>query len=82
MRHVRVVYPFLTDKEIEAQGLGFKAWLCSDQLSDLGQVSYQSGLSLFSRKWDVSALATTDDNRHKPYKIRNVKSFWLLLKVG
>lgn len=31
---------------------------------------------------NISALATTDDDMHKSYKIRNMKAFWSLLKVG
>lgn len=46
MRHVRILYPFLTDKEIEVQGPEFKAWLRSDQLSDLDWSSPLTPLGL------------------------------------
>ena len=32
------------------------------------------------RKGSILALDTTYENRHKPYKIRTVKAFWLLSK--
>lgn len=48
-------------------------------LALLSSVTLVKSLNLSGlRKWSILALATTYENRQKPYKIRTVKAFWLL----
>lgn len=72
MRHVRIVFPFLNHKEMD----GVQVSGC---LALLSSVTLVKSLNLSGlRKWSILALATTYENRQKPYKIRTVKAFWLL----